>query len=189
MRARPVLLTLLAVLLASCLSMKGELQVNSPSNYRLILDYTVDRDFASLLYMGGEKPVIPLFNTEEGYSQFASGISGLNLVPNSFTKRTIGNRERIRVQLTMSNPQALEDLLSCSVVLEGNNPYNLTLIFTGGGGSPSEETVSYINGYCAGEEVSFTLTAPGGQRTEDTWSLRELLLEPQSPSISVGWRN
>ena len=184
MRLIPLLLA--ASLLVSCLTLTGDLEVYSAENYQLTLDYSVKKDFASVKYLASNAAVIPLPLTEGEWTAYGEERESVEFLPSYFQRSERGGRIFLRVRLRLSSPDALGELLSCKVGLE-DNPRRLTLEFDRGAGTPSEEAVTYINGYCAGEEIRFTLTGPGGGKSEGSWPLRELLLADDPPMIALEW--
>ncbi len=187
MKRTGLLLLMILPLVSSCLSLTGELTVNSSRSYLLTLDYSVNRDYASLKYLATNRSVVLLPLTAEEWAAFVRSYGGVTFQANQFSRRETGDRLIIRTQLLMENLDMLRDLFRCRAELSGDIPDALTLTFDRGG-QPSEEAVTFINGYCAGEQVDFTINGPGGVASAGSWSLRELLLETDPPSLSLEWR-
>lgn len=184
---RLMLLMLTASLFFSCLSLEAELEVFSPESYRLTLDYSLQEEFSNLVYLGSSERVVLLPQTAEEYRLFAASHDGVVFDENSFSRsEAAGGRIEVSARLTMDNTDALEDLLSCRVQREEGDSTILTISYDRGG-EPSEEAVTYINGYCAGETVSFIMTGPTNGQASGEWALRELLLTPEAPSVTLEW--
>jgi hypothetical protein len=177
---------LILLLTTSCLSLSADLTILDSQSYSLTLNYSVRSDFARIKYLASNQSVMILPLTEQEYLDFTASHNGVIFQVDSFSRIEQGDRIIIGAVLTFENVDILEDLLSCQVALEGENPYDLTFSFDRGG-EPSQEAVTYINGYCANESINMTLTGPSGAQVSGEWPLRELLLEPQAPSISIGW--
>lgn len=173
-------------LLTSCLSLTGQLEVVSSESYRLSLSYSVREDFARIKYLANNGSVMVLPLTAGEYAEFEAAHPGVVFSADGFSRIEREGRILIESQILFDNPADLGDLLSCRVLLEGDNPFSLTLSFDRGG-EPSQEAVTYINGYCAGEVLSLTMTGPGGSAAVGEWPLRELLLDPQAPAITLEW--
>jgi hypothetical protein len=181
------LLMLMAGLFSSCLSLSGNLTVNTAQRYTLTLNYSVKNEFSRIKYLGDNSSVMVLPLSFEEWQLFAESHGDVFFETAYYQIQELGSRTEIRARITFSDVTILEDLLSCNVALEGSNPYRLTLTFDKGSGNPSEEAVSYINGFCMGEQVDFRMTGPGNSSAGDNWTLRELLLETEAPSLSIGW--
>ncbi|MDC7222733.1 MAG: hypothetical protein PQJ60_03265 [Spirochaetales bacterium] len=176
-----------ASLFCSCLSLSGTLEASSRSAYLLTLDYSVRNEFTDLKYLANNQSLMALPLTREEWEDFALPYEGVTFQASTFRREEGRERTVIRAQILLDDPVVLEEILSCDVRLEGENPYSLTLVFDRGFGEPSEEAVAYVNGFCGGENVDFTMTGPGGVSRSGSWSLRELLLEPEAPSLTLEW--
>ncbi|MBN2626589.1 MAG: hypothetical protein JXA95_07980 [Spirochaetales bacterium] len=186
MRVRFILPLLILPLLFSCLSLTGELTVTNRQSYQLALDYSVNREYADLKYLANNRSVVLLPLTSEEWTSFVASYEGVVFLPNLFRRVEQGGRIEISARITMTSLDVLRDLFHGTSVLEGENPYTLTLSFDRGG-TPSDEAVTFINGYCAGESVDFTMRGPGGAVSSGSWPLRELLLDSAAPSLSLEW--
>ena len=186
MRRLIIFLLICPLFLFSCLTLQGELLVNSADSYQLTLNYSVNKDFASIKYLASNAAVLPLPLNEDEWLAFASKYPGVEFLPSYFQSSERGERILLQVRLLLNDPEILEDLLSCRVIGE-ENPDRLTLEFNRGAGEPSEEAVAFINGYCAGEEISFEISGPGGAESSGNWPLRELLLADEAPRITIEW--
>ncbi|MDC7218505.1 MAG: hypothetical protein PQJ59_01095 [Spirochaetales bacterium] len=183
---RLVFLWPLAGLFFSCLSLSGNLYVYSSNSYLLTLEYSLRKEFIGLEYVADQSSAMVLPRNEEEWLAFAATHGGVTFQSEGFELIEGEERRVIRARISFNDPVVLEDLLSCKVAFEGNNPYKMTLTYERGE-EPSETGVSYINGFCAGETVSLTIYGPGNASQSDSWSLRELLLETEAPSISIEW--
>ena len=175
--------------LVSCLSLSGDLTVYSARSYMLDLDYSVKNEFAGMKYLADNSSVLVLPLTLEEWREFARLHEGVTFQDASFQRSEGRDRTEIRSRILFEDPAVLETLLSCRAVLEEGPPNRLTLTFDRGSGEPSEEAVTYINGYCAGEEVDFTMSGPANVNSSGSWSLRELLLESEAPSLTLEWED
>lgn len=174
------------VLLSSCLSLQADLQVLSSENFLITLDYSVRSDFARIKYLANNRSVMTLPLTEQEYLDFAASHEGVIFQSEQFSRTEQEERITIRSQLTFNNPEILEDLLACRVIWEGENPYSLNLSYDRGG-EPSNEAVTFINGYCAGEMITINLGGPNNNQVSEEWPLREILLDPQAPNVTLEW--